>query len=68
MNVSIFSNVMERKKRKYSVDEKVNLAKIVAKHKDGGGRKSVAVEVREKYLFSYFFRINHQTMLYLFVL
>ena len=25
---------MERKKRKYSVDEKVNLAKIVAKHKD----------------------------------
>ena len=137
---------MERKKRKYSVDEKVNLAKIVAKHKDeydnfesksnydskrrkytnsasgcgylskavrdfypslkdksfedpefkkaiqlarrsyntyyekqcdepikkktkyrqaGGGRKSVAVEVREKYLFSYFFRINHQTMLYL---
>ena len=25
---------MERKKRKYSLDEKVNLAKIVAKHKD----------------------------------
>ena len=29
----------------------------------GGGRKSVAVEVRGKYLFLYFFRINYHTII-----